>query len=692
MVSNSIVNAASQSSLTGSVFRGVSGTGIMADLIRGFAWEGTSLGRIPSWSDTLLTTVNTVVAAPIPIQLLWGPEMVILYNDAFLVQIGAKHPHALGRPAEQVWHEVWPLVEEQLANTLTQGVSVRLERVAMHLTINGVAEETTWDYAYSPVREADGRIAGILNISHNMTATVRAEANLRHIQQARDQALTTLQLGEERLRLALNAANGVGTWDWDIPNDLVYADRRFAEAYSVDPALAAAGCSIGVFLAGIHPGDRDRVGEEIGRAMKGGKDFVSDYRLRTPAGEIQWITAFGRCHLNEQGEAIRFPGLIVDITERKRTEETLRESQKALQLSEDRLRRSQIAARISAWEWNPAQDVFTWNDTSMWVYGRPPSQLRSFAEILLYLHPDDRDHFVADLQPVLQQQGEFTSEFRVIWPDGSVHWVQALGNSTTSAEDQTIRVIGVNRDITERKRADEALIQNEKVAAVGRLASSIAHEINNPLESVTNLLYLARTSNSLEEAQTYLESADTELRRASSITNQTLRFHKQATSPTAVTAAELLESVLSVHHSRIGNAHVSVERRDRTGLPVLCFEGEIRQVLSNLVGNAVDAMQSGGGGRLLLRSRVAHDWATKRTGLAITVADTGMGMSRATLEQVFQAFFTTKGIAGTGLGLWVSKEILDRHHGKLSVRSCQKAGASGTVFVLFLPFEAVSRS
>ena len=690
MVSDFPASNPAELSLTRSASRDVSGNGTMAELIRAFPWDQTPLGPIAGWSDTLLATVNMVIAAPVPMQLLWEREMTVLYNDAFLVQIGAKHPDGLGRPAEQVWSEVWSLVAQQLDETLHKGVSLRFERVALHLAIAGEVEETFWNYTYSPIREPDGRIAGILNVSQSITETVRSEAALRSIQDARNQALQTLQQGEERLRLTLSAANGVGTWDWDVPSDLVYADRRFAEAYSVDATRAAAGCPIAGFMAGIHPDDRQRVGEEIHRALGSGGDYTSDYRLKKPTGETQWITAYGRCHLDEKGEPLRFPGLIVDITERKQTEETLRQSQSALLLSEDRLRRSQAAGRVASWEWDIEQDVLTWDGASLWVYGRLPSEMRSTAQIFPFLHPEDREGVRLALQPAIQGLRDYQAEFRVFWPDGSMHWISAFGTPVFS-EGKVVRIAGMNMDITERKRADEALIQNEKVAAVGRLASSIAHEINNPLESVTNLLYLARHSTSLEEAQVYLESADTELRRASSITNQTLRFHKQATSPTAVTAEELLDGVLSVHRSRIVNAHVTVERRDRTQCPVLCFEGEIRQVLSNLVGNAVDAMQSGDG-RLLLRSRVARDWVTDRRGLAITVADTGMGMSGATVAQVFQAFFTTKGIAGTGLGLWVSKEILDRHHGELRVRSSQRPRASGTVFVIFLPFEAVGRT
>jgi PAS domain S-box-containing protein len=242
-------------------------------------------------------------------------------------------------------------------------------------------------------------------------------------------------------------------------------------------------------------------------------------------------------------------------------------------------------------------------------------------------------------------------------------------------------------DITDKRKADAALIKNEKLAAVGRLASSIAHEINNPLESVTNLLFLAQNSTDLGEVKELLSVADRELRRVGSIASQTLRFHRQSSRAIEVRYDELLEGVLSTYHSRIVNSHVNVERRNRATRLIHCFEGEIRQVLNNLVGNAIDAMNSGGG-RLLLRSRDATDWETGRKGLRLTVADTGSGMSFETQARSFEPFYTTKGMGGTGLGLWISHGIVDRHQGRILLRSSQKEEHSGTVFALFLPFDA----
>jgi signal transduction histidine kinase len=228
-------------------------------------------------------------------------------------------------------------------------------------------------------------------------------------------------------------------------------------------------------------------------------------------------------------------------------------------------------------------------------------------------------------------------------------------------------------------------LKSEQLAAVGRLASSIAHEINNPLESVMNLIYLARNAVGAD-AERYLDLADQEIRRVSIIANQTLRFHKQASHPQAATAADLFSTVMSIYEGRLRNAHVQVEKRFRSGRPVICFPGDVRQVLNNLVSNALEAMAFGG--RLLIRSRNGRDWRTGAQGLVLTIADNGTGIPPEASNKIFDAFFTTKGAAGNGLGLWVCQEIVQRHHGTLRVRSTQRPGRTGTTFTLFLPFDS----
>lgn len=245
-------------------------------------------------------------------------------------------------------------------------------------------------------------------------------------------------------------------------------------------------------------------------------------------------------------------------------------------------------------------------------------------------------------------------------------------------------------EITELRRAERLALQNEKLAAVGRLAGSIAHEINNPLEAVTNLVYLARHSERLEKAQEYLDAVEVELGRVAGITSQTLRFYRQASEPRSVTCYDLLSSALGIYQSRLANSGINVEKRKRAHRPVLCFDGEIRQVLNNLIGNAIDAM-SAKGGRLLIRSREGTDWCTGRPGLWLTIGDTGTGMSKESIRRAFEPFYTTKGISGTGLGLWISEEIAKRHNGRILLRSSTKPARSGTVAAVFLPFEAARR-
>ena len=254
------------------------------------------------------------------------------------------------------------------------------------------------------------------------------------------------------------------------------------------------------------------------------------------------------------------------------------------------------------------------------------------------------------------------------------------------AADGTVQAISAaSLEITAQKKAERALIQSEKLAAVGRLASSISHEINNPLEAITNLLYLVAAEQDLPPAvRGYVEQAQAETARVSQIAVQTLRFHRQASRPTRVTAAQLVEPVVTLYRARLMNAGIVVEMTFTDDGAILCLENEIRQVVSNLISNAVDAMRSGG--RLMLRSHRATDWATGQRGLRMVFADTGHGMSEATRAKIFEPFFTTKDLNGTGLGLWISAEIIQRHQGRLTLRSSDGPGRQGTVFGLFLPF------
>jgi len=244
-------------------------------------------------------------------------------------------------------------------------------------------------------------------------------------------------------------------------------------------------------------------------------------------------------------------------------------------------------------------------------------------------------------------------------------------------------------DLRDQKRSEELLRRTEKLAVAGRLAASIAHEINNPLAAITNCLYLVQQSKMDEMGRSYLEMAQKELDRVAQITVQTLRFHRQSSRPVHTEPGELIETVVALFESRIRRQDIVVTKRFRSRQPLFAYEGEVRQVIVNLLGNAIDAMPTGG--QLLLRTAEATDRVTGEKGVVITVSDTGSGMDQETTERLFEPFFSTKGITGTGLGLWVSKEIVDRHHGRIQVRSHKalEGRPGGTTFRIFLPFGGV---
>ncbi len=245
-----------------------------------------------------------------------------------------------------------------------------------------------------------------------------------------------------------------------------------------------------------------------------------------------------------------------------------------------------------------------------------------------------------------------------------------------------LRQYQIREQIAQYSRAQEALRRSEKLAVTGRLAASIAHEINNPLEAVTNLLYLMRDCGDAEKSKGYLASADQELARVAEITRHTLRFYREPSHPVDTQVESVLGSVLVLYHSRMAAA--SVEADVEIFAPearVLASPGELRQVIANLVGNAIDAMRHGG----RLRLRLSEESGPGKPRVRLTIGDTGSGIPRSLLPTIFEPFVTTKGETGTGLGLWVTGEILRRNGWKMQVRTRHGALRSGTVFSLVMP-------
>ena len=305
----------------------------------------------------------------------------------------------------------------------------------------------------------------------------------------------------------------------------------------------------------------------------------------------------------------------------------------------------------------------------------------TYSVFLEHVDARDRDRVDGEYRKALEEGTDWEFEARIQRLDGEERWIWAKGKHFRDEQGKIVEIVGLVGDITERRRTEIASRKNEQLAAIGRLASTIAHEINNPLESVTNLLYLASRSETLEESRKYLETAEVELQRVSAITNQTLRFQRARPVVRKVSARELLSGIEEMFTGKAIAHHVQFTQRHLSDRTSLCFDGELRQVLTNLIGNSVDAMKTGG--HLAIRNRAGRRKGVG--GIYITISDTGTGITPAVAKKMYDPFFSTKGVDGSGLGLWISLDIVNRHHGHLAMRSSQSDRAHGTVFRLFLP-------
>ncbi|MBZ5510727.1 MAG: PAS domain S-box protein [Acidobacteriia bacterium] len=292
-----------------------------------------------------------------------------------------------------------------------------------------------------------------------------------------------------------------------------------------------------------------------------------------------------------------------------------------------------------------------------------------------------RTEFPAPLPEILatvRAAGEWRGELVHTNKDGRTVEVASRWTPRTDASGHLTGTFEINRDLTEEKRRQEHSRSAERLATLGRLAATVAHEINNPLEVLTNVFYLLQQEPQSETARVLIQEGEAEVKCISDITNATLRYSRSVAQPAETSLRDILDNVLLVHSGQIRTRQVSVEKRYRADGRIVARAGEIRQVIANLIGNALDALPNGGKLRVTLTAAGHH-------GFRLAIADHGTGIPAAARARIFDPFFTTKGSSGTGLGLWIARDIVMRHGGSIRVRSYTSPGRSGTVFMIFLP-------
>lgn len=385
---------------------------------------------------------------------------------------------------------------------------------------------------------------------------------------------------------------------------------------------------------------------------------------------------------NRTAEAI--PRLSLrSVNSRRDTEDLLRDHRERFAFATE-------AARIGYWFCNLPFDRLIWDERVKAHFWLKPDAEVDIELFYARLHSDDRERTRRAIELAIETHSQYDIEYRTVSPDGQIKWIHALGRTAYNEAGQPVRFDGITQEITALKEAEEsrdsakeALIRSEKLALMGRLAATVSHEINNPLESIANLLYLIEQSLTETQAMRYVKKAQEELERVSHIATQTLRFNRRANARSWERVSQILDSALALYEGRLRQNGISLLRDYTEADRLFCLSSELRQVFANLIANATDAMQRDG--KLMVRTRQQRHARTGEAGMRISIADTGHGMDRDTLRRLFQPFVSTKADRGTGLGLWVSREILDKHRAIIRVRSRQTPGANGTVFSIWIP-------
>ena len=567
-----------------------------------------------------------------------------------------------------VYPEDLPLLQATMASLLDTGQQAVLDfRV---LAADGTVLSV--EARAQVIRDPSGAAIGLRGLALSSAERKRSEAALR--------------ASQERYRV-LADLNPLAIWMGDAAGQITYANHGFL-AYMGLALEDLAGLG---WLHGFAPEDRDHVVATWTRSVQTGVDYGIEARLRNAAtGELRWWHLKAAPVRDSSGAILHWLGVASDIHDARTHAEALRDQQAQAERRRAELETVYRTTPVGLALLDPVHFTFlNLNDHQADMLGVPKRHLlgRKLSEII----PPDRLPGLLELMREVAAgkhvrdyllEGELAGR-----PGDRRAW--NVNYSPIYNEDGSIRAISsASIEITNQKKAEAALIQSEKLAAVGRLASSISHEINNPLEAITNLLYLIAHDPQLPDTiRLYVQMAQSELSRVSQIATQTLRFHRQAVAPTLVTPQELVGAVVQLYAGRLANSGIRVLEQYRTTAQILCFENDIRQIFNNLIANAIDAMRPGGG-KLLIRAHTSTDYGVPegRPGVRITVADTGHGMSSATLARVFEPFFTTKDLQGTGLGLWISRGIVERHQGRLAVRSSEEERHHGTLFTLFLPY------
>jgi PAS domain S-box-containing protein len=512
---------------------------------------------------------------------------------------------------------------------------------------------------------------------------------------AHAQAEQTLRESEERLRLAHEAAHS-GAWEWDLlTNENVWSEELWKvyglEPHSVKPSYEA-------WRQIVHPDDRHRAERAVQEAASNGTDLELEFRVRDPDGAERWLLSRGRPVRDAAGQAVRYTGIVVDITDRKRAEEALRKASEQRRLALE-------AGELGAWEYRLETGEVSWDDRCRDLFGFPAGGQIEYRSAIANIHPDDRAATDQAVERAIAgaDGGAYHREFRVVWPDASVHWVSSHGRVYFEGQGENrkaVRFVGVNLDITERKRAEENLRQSQKLESIGLLAGGIAHDFNNLLVGVIGNASLAEDM--LPPASPLagiLKGIVRSGEQAAHLTRQMLAYAgKGQFVLEAVDLTSLVRETTVLIQTSISRK-IALHFELASAIPAVEADpSQMQQVFMNLALNAAEAIGDEPGvvsvatGEQDVTASCVRDelqgWPIEPgPHVFLEVRDTGCGMDAEARNRIYDPFFTTK-FQGRGLGLAAVAGIVRSHKG--AIRLVTASGAGSTFRVLFPAMRATT--
>jgi PAS domain S-box-containing protein len=440
------------------------------------------------------------------------------------------------------------------------------------------------------------------------------------------------------------------------------------------------------FLQRVHPDDQAKVREISAAAGRDEIDYETDYRIVHPGGEIRDIHVVAHPVFNPSGDLVEYVGTVMDVTERKRTEEKLRQS-------EAYLAEAQKLTHTGSWVWEvPDRRALHLSEEWYRVYGFDPKEgMSAWNKRLERIHPDDRVGRQQAIDRAIGEKSEYEIEYRILLPGGAVRHVHSIGHPVLNAAGDLVQFVGSSTDITERKQAEEALRQAQtdlarisRITTMGELTASLAHEVNQPIAAAvtdanTCLRWLTRDEPDVEEARAAASRTIKDATRAAEIISRVRQLFKKGTlERELVDVNEVIRDMVALVRNEALRYSIMVRTELVAGLPqVMGDRLQLQQVLMNLMMNSIDAMKDVNGTREL----AVNSQRGENEQLLVSVSDTGVGIPPQQADQIFNAFFSTKP-HGTGMGLRISRSIVESHGGRLWATVNSPRGAS---FHLTLP-------